>query len=510
MRKQVIIMTLTIICASLWLSGVRGDDEPKTETPDAGRNARTLTCVKSYGAFSTPKLNTSNVMSTWKDKKGYLYLALKADSKKNDNGTMSYTGGGIAIISPDNKAITLTGKTRPCFLSNTIIHAWGDDDGKIYVSTCYNGLVIIDTKNTPMDTGDDTATQYCLNGVFDTTEGGEPKLLGRSPCLGSDLVLHSCMDPETKDLFISAGNYYLQKERTDTYEGGFITLQWDKEKKAYVKSYTYRTFNWQFKKGKKKFYHKGIYDTTEAFNVEKNAPRGGKRIKKLFDFGGNHNCHYSCYDARRGLIYIARRDTLGADLESIPGYNGDGGITIIDTKKTRDPIDDMVRELNTRKKPTICGSFVSHVWVDDTTGNAFVSVLALLNLDHGGVTVISMGDNKSTSFLNSGIYDTSKSRIGIDLDDKNMLRSPAVHFTVKYPSTGETLVMHSDGIDIISKDLKKITSIPLSDIRKLPNAFGEEGLWVTDAWVDKEGLIYVSTGEGKNGLLVLKLADTKK
>ena len=120
-----------------------------------------------------------------------------------------------------------------------------------------------------MDPTDDTATKYCTEGVFDTTEGGTPKLIGHSPCLGCDLVLHSCMDPETRDLFICAGNYYMQKERPDTYEGGFITLQWDKEKKAYNKAYIYRALHWQITRVKQKSYRRGIYDTTEAYNVER-------------------------------------------------------------------------------------------------------------------------------------------------------------------------------------------------------------------------------------------------
>ena len=93
------------------------------------------------------------------------------------------------------------------------------------------------------------------------------------------------------------------------------------------------------------------------------------------------------------------------------------------------------------------------------------------------------------------------------IDKKNRLKSPSVHLTVAYPPTGETLVVHAEGIDIISKDLKKVTSIPLTSIKKMPNDFGEEGMWATHAWVDKDGLIYLATGEGKNGLLVLKLAE---
>ncbi len=505
MKRAAIFSIAAIIFAALMLS--EAVPQPEKKTPAAPRY--TATCVESYGTYSSPSLPSSNVMSSWKDKNGLLYLALKANQAKDDEGNISYSGGGIAIISPKGKKCILSGNSRPFFPGNTILHAWGDDEGKIYVSTGENGLVIIDTKKTPMNPADDTASQYTINGVFDTTNGGEPKVIGRSPCLGCDLTTYSYMDPTTKDLYVSAGHYDMQTsgQPCDTYEGGLMLLLWDKEKKNYTKSYIYRALNWRLKQTTRKKYQQALFDTTNAFDEKAGKSYGGDRIKNLKMFGENQNCHKVWKDEKTGLVYVCRRDTYIADREKIPGYNHDGGLTIIDTKKTRDPADDTVSALSLHTRPSICGSHVTDFWKDAATGYCYVSLLESnpeFDEELGGVAVLK-GGGKGIAFRRSGLFDTTKNRKGSLLDKNAGVSSPYIHLTIQDPTTGNIVVFHLEGIDIIGKDLKTVSRISLDTIMNMPQDITKDGLWVISAWADKDGLIYVSTGEGNCGLLVMKI-----
>ncbi len=456
-----------------------------------------MRCVKSYGTFSIPELPGNNAMCSWKDKEGYLYVALMSDESKSDEGVV-YKNGGIAIISPDGKVRTLDGKSRPFYPGATILHAQGDDEGKIYISTKDKGLVIIDTKKTPMDPSDDTARRYSLYGVFDTTKGGEEKLVSRSPCLGCDLVTYSWMEPETKDLYICAGSY-------DTYEGGLTVLQWDEEKKDYTKSYTYRAFNRLLKWSKERIYQHALFETTNAFREDLNEPRGGKFIKRLKMFGRNHNCRRVWKDVKSGLVYVCCEDTVEADRKALPGHNRDGGLTIIDTKKTRDPKDDTVTAINPWTRPPLCGTHVTHFMLDETTGRKFVSMMDLnpaFEEEMSGVTVLT-GDKESITFRRFGLYDTTLDRSGELKDAKANLASAQVYVTLRDPKSGEILVFHTKGMDVISKDLKEVSQVNLDKFLDLPRELNNVFL-VSDGWIDEKGLIYLSLGEFGNGLLVFR------
>ena len=68
---------------------------------------------------------------------------------------------------------------------------------------------------------------------------------------------------------------------------------------------------------------------------------------------------------------------------------------------------------------------------------------------------------------------------------------------------GEILAFHTEGMDVISKDLKRVSKVGLDNFLDLPRKLNKIFL-VSDGWIDKNGLMYLSLGEFGDGFLVFR------
>lgn len=479
--------------------------EPSDDAPPAGERKTTelppprftFKCAKYYN--STTGLPDNNAMMSFMDKEGSLYIALSSETSAGGN-----KAGGLFVITAKGGSFIYNTKSNPPIPSDSVEHAWKDEE-LIYVSTGTAGLAVIDTKGTADNQADDTVRVYSMMGVTDVTAGLDAQPSSHSPSIGCDNVVFSWMDQETRDLLICAGG-------EDTYKGGLTVLLYDKEKCDYTKSYTYRAMNYRVDRSEKTLYEPGVFDTTQCYDPEREflPLRGGDVVKRFASFGKNHFCCRAFRDNAAGRIYVARRDTLTADMDAMP--NSDGGLTIIDTKKTADPSDDEVTVLDTGSTPALAGSDVYDVLPDPETGSILIctgDILGVIRDKMYGLVVIDK-DGGAVTYRNTGLYDTTKDRKGELIDEKRALSSGFALCAVKNEKTGDLFVLQKDGIDIIHKD-GFVSRVPCGIFRNLPTKPAEDLLWARHGWLDDKGLLYVCTGKvGGLGLLVLEMVEYKE
>ena len=464
----------------------------------------TFKCVRHHNTSSSVALPTDNAMMSFMDKGGNLYVALRSDTTHEGKEIR----GGLFVLTSTGKTYLYNKKSNPPIPTNSVEHAWKDDKGLLYVATGDAGLALIDTRGTPEKQSDDTVRVYTVMGVTDVTKQLDAKPFSHAPSIGCDHVVYSWMDPGTRDLLICAGGI-------GTYKGGLTVLVYDKEKGEYTRSYTYRALNYRVGRTKRKFFEAGVFDTTQCYQPDrKYLPlTGGKAIKHfkpLTSFGKNHFCYRAFRDNSTGLIYVARRDTVDADKDAVMGANGDGGLTIIDTKKTADPKDDEVRVLDTSSTPALAASDVYDVRLEAHTGKIYVSTGDMMSVQKEqmyGLVIIDKKNNAVT-YRKDGKFDTTASREGKLIDEKSSLHSGFVLGTLRDKATGDLLVLQMRGIDVIHKD-GFVSRIPWGKIIHLPVTPENNCLWAIHGWIDDKGLLYLCTGEmGGLGLLVLEMVET--
>ncbi len=514
MKLSCVVVAIVVLLPVVWAQdetreksvGERPDDarQPgnKPENVKLPPPRFTFKCVKYYNTFSTPPLPTNNAMMSFMDKDKNLYIALRAE--KTVEGAEA-KAGGLFVQTAGGKTYIYNKKSSPPIPSNSVEHALKDDNGLIYVSTGDAGLAVIDTKSTPEDQSDDTVRVYTMMGVTDVTKKLDAKPFSHSPSIGCDHVISTWMNPKTGDLLVCCGS-------ETTYKGGLTVLIYDGEKGDYTKSYTYRALNYRVGQTQRKFYEPAVFDTTQCFQPDrKYLPLTGGKVLKRFRpsraFGENHFCYRAFQDNSTGFIYVARRDTWNANLKE--GTNGDGGLTIIDTKKTVDPSDDEVRVLDTSSVPALAGPDVYHVRLDTETGKLSVSTGDMMGV-HGdrmyGLTIIDKSD-KAETYRSNGKFDTTKDRTGELIDEKSALHSGFVLGTLKNEKTGDVFVLQKDAIDIIHKD-GFVSRIPCEIFKGLPGKPPTGIIWALSGRLDNKGRLCLCTGEiGGLGLLVLEMTE---
>jgi len=455
----------------------------------------TFKCVNHYDMTSKISLPTNMAMASCMDKDGNLYIAL--ESRQTQDVTIP---GGLTVITAKGGTYTYNAKSKPPLPTESAEHVWKDDAGILYVATS-KGLALIDTKNTPDDQSDDTVTLYSMMGVSDITTNISADPASYSPALGADNAVYSWMDPESRDLLVCCGG-------PSTWRGGLTVLVYDKDKKAYTKSHTYRSINFVLDKSARKLAQKGVFDTTQCYDPDKKMMLGGKRIAKL-DIGENQYCWRAFRDNDSGLIYLARRDTYDADAEAVPGFNGDGGLTIIDTKKTPDPSDDtVVAVYQTGTSPNLPATSVMDVRLDKATGDLYVATtdpLSTWPTRAGGLTIIHK-DKTAVTYSDKGLFDTSQNVERTEIDKAKALFSSFVLGSLVDEDSGDIFVFEDQGIDVIHKD-GFVSRVPLKIFKGLTQMPPNNILWAESAWIDGSGRLHVCTGDyGTLGYLTFEIA----
>jgi hypothetical protein len=484
-------------------------DQPPPATPEKPKAEPllppriTFKCVDYHSMTTKIPLPTNNAMTGCIDKEGNLYIACQ--SVKSGKVTVP---GGLVVITAKGHSYTYNASSKPPLPSDSVEHVWQDDAGLLYVSTSA-GLAIIDTKSTPEDPSDDTVTVYSLMGVTDITKGlKDAKPSSFSPALGSDNAVYSWMDPDTRDLLVCCGG-------PSTWRGCLTVLVYDKGEKTWTKSYSYRSINFLLERSEHKMWQKGVWDTTQCWDPDK-GPQGlmigGKRIKKL-DIGENQFCWRAFRDNDSGLIYLARRDTYDSDIQAIPGFNRDGGLTIIDTKKNADPSDDeVIAILSQTTSPTLASTNVMDMRFEKAAGDIYIATVDIesgLPNRVGGLTIIHK-DKTAQTYTETGFYDTSSNDTRKLLDNKKALHSSFVLHSLRDEASGDIFVFEDQAIDVIHKD-GFISRVPLKLFKDLPVAPANGILWAEYAWLDDKGQIHVCTGDlGTIGVITLKIAPYEK
>jgi len=455
----------------------------------------TFKCVNHYDMTSKISLPTNMAMASCMDKDGNLYIAL--ESRQTQDAAIP---GGLTVITAKGGTYTYNAKSKPPLPTDSVEHVWKDEAGILYVATS-KGLALIDTKNTPEDQSDDTVTLYSMMGVSDITSNISADPASYSPALGADNAVYSWMDPESRDLLVCCGG-------PSTWRGGLTVLVYDKDKKAYTKSHTYRSINFVLDKSARKLAQKGVFDTTQCYDPDKKMMLGGKRIAKL-DIGENQYCWRAFRDDDSGLIYLARRDTYDADAEAVPGFNGDGGLTIIDTKKTPDPSDDtVVAVYQTGTSPNLPATSVMDVRLDKATGDLYVATtdpLSTWPTRAGGLTIIHK-DKTAVTYSDKGLFDTSQNVERTEIDKAKALFSSFVLGSLVDEDSGDIFVFEDQGIDVIHKD-GFVSRVPLKIFKGLTQMPPNNILWAESAWIDGSGRLHVCTGDyGTLGYLTFEIA----
>ena len=476
--------------------------EPPAENPEKPKPVPlepprvTFRCVNHYDMTSKIPLPTNTAMASCMDKDGNLYVALESRQTQD-----TVIPGGLTVITAKGASYTYNAKSKPPLPTDSAEHVWKDDaTGILYVATG-KGLVLIDTKSTPEDQSDDTATLYSMMGVADITSNASAEPTSYSPALGADNVVYSWMDPETRDLLVCCGG-------PSIWKGGLTVLVYDKGKSAYTKSYAYRAINFMLDKSARKLMQKGVFDTTQCYDTERKMLLGGKRIRKL-DIGENQFCWRAFRDNESGLIYLARRDTYDADMEAIPGFNGDGGLTIIDTKKTPDPADDeVIAVYQTGTSPTLLATSVMDVRLDKATGDLYVATADILTTfpnRTGGLTIIHK-DKTAVTYSDKGLYDTSQNVEREAIDKSKALFSSFVLGSLIDENSRDIFVFEDQGIDVIHKGDGFVSRVPLKFFKGIASLPANNILWAEHAWIDEAGRLHVCTGDyGTLGLLTFEI-----
>jgi hypothetical protein len=434
-------------------------------------------------------------MNSFMDKDGNLYIAL--ENRSTETTTIP---GGLTVITAKGGTYTYNTKSKPPLPSDSVEHVWKDENGMLYAATAA-GLVLIDTKSTPDNQADDTAIVYSTMGVTDITQGlKDAKPSSFSPALSANNVVYSWMDPETRDLLVCCGG-------PSTWKGGLTVLVYDKGKSAYATSYTYRAINNTLDRSARKLLQKGIFNTTQVWDPDIQHDLSGKRIAKL-DIGENQFCWRVFKDDDSGLIYLARRDTYDADMEATPGFNGDGGLTIIDTKKNADPSDDAVLAVYTSgTSPNLPATSVMDVWLDKEAGDLYVASLDVQSMypnRAGGLTIIHK-DKSAVTYMDKGLFDTSSNVERKLLDASKALFSSFVLCARRDEATKDIFIFEDQGIDVIHHGDGFVSRVPLKFFKDLPNVPANNILWGESAWIDDKGRLHVCTGDyGSLGYLDLE------
>lgn len=504
---------LILASALVFLPAIFAEDAPPAQPPEQPPAEKpkpapltpprvTFKCVGSFSTTSKAALPTSVATASCMDKDGNLYIALEC--KKIEGEKPVVLPGGLFVRTAKGATYTYNTSSKPPIPTDNAEHVWKDDaTGILYVATGTAGLALIDTKGTPEDQADDTVTVYSMMGVTDYTNGPKDKPDSYSPSIGADNVVYSWMDPDTRDLLICAGGL-------STWKGGLTVLVYDKDESAYTKSYTYRAINITLDRSDRKPLQQGVFDTTQCYRPDVELMIGGKMIRKLGNFGENQFCWRAFRDNESGLIYLARRDTYDADIQATPGFNYDGGLTIIDTKKTPDPRDDEATYLHISSNPPLPTTSVMDLRLHKESGDLYVATLDLQSAfpdRFGGLTIIRK-DKTAVTYEDKGLFDTSANDTHKLLDAGKALHSAFVLASLK-DASGDIFVLEDQGIDVIHKD-GFVSRVPLKLFKNLPVMPANNILWAQTGWVDSDGRLYICTADyGTLGVLILEIIPYK-